>query len=94
MLAFFLWQALAISTEDAVQWAWRTLVVRRRRDGADPLPPAAKALLGWTWVVASFYISMPWAADVTLRMRIGDRPMLPVSVAGPLVRKAVGLARG
>jgi hypothetical protein len=45
----------------------------------------AKILIGWMWVFTSFWISIPWAADLTLRFRFGDELMVPFSVVKPLI---------
>lgn len=82
MFQFFLWQALVISFEDAVG------AVARRWS---PLRSAGRTWhslrkpLGWMWVVLSFWISIPWAADLTLRFRFGDELMVPFSVVAPWV---------
>ncbi|KAI0455769.1 membrane bound O-acyl transferase family-domain-containing protein [Xylaria acuta] len=86
MFQFFLWQALAISFEDTVQRIWGAV---ERKWG--PLGStgrtwhALRKPLGWMWVVLSFWISIPWAADLTLRFRFGDELMVPFSIVSPWV---------
>lgn len=79
MLQFFMWQAAAITFEDFIQWVWGRVVGPRQ--GSDPLRTA----VGYVWVVASFWYSIPFAADVMLRLRCVETSPLPIAVFGPLL---------
>jgi hypothetical protein len=85
MFQFFMWQALAISIEDCAQMVWskvhRRLGVRRE----SRLCTLFVTVLGWLWVCFSMWLSMPYAADTTLRLRFGDRKMIPVTIIGPWI---------
>ncbi|KAL8648013.1 MAG: hypothetical protein Q9210_005225 [Variospora velana] len=79
MIKFFLWQALAITSEDLVQWMCRSsfggLGPRWLRTG-----------VGWAWVVGSCWYSMSLAGDVMLRMRLGEETFLPGTLVGGFVK--------
>lgn len=81
---FFLWQAFAISLEDLAHAVSSPLI---RRLGLERMKgwAMAKKLIGWMWVLTSFWISIPWVADLTLRFRFGDELMIPFSVVKPLI---------
>ncbi|KIX09593.1 uncharacterized protein Z518_00673 [Rhinocladiella mackenziei CBS 650.93] len=80
-MLYFLWQAAAITFEDAVQWAWV-------KAGGTLHPPSRfRTLIGYAWVVCSFWISLPWAADDMMRMRLMEKSFLPFSFTQNLVRK-------
>lgn len=76
----FLYQALAITLEDVVQWVYRKIRVER------PMGPWA-AYVGYVWVVFSFWHLLPLAGDVMLRLRMGQDAPLLCSVFMPLVEK-------
>ena len=82
MLRFFLWQALAITVEDFIMWA-----CRRSLGGMGPR--YLRRVIGYIWVVGSFWISMAWAGDVMLRMRLGEESFLPGTVVGHWVEQLV-----
>ncbi|KAI0107213.1 membrane bound O-acyl transferase family-domain-containing protein [Nemania sp. FL0031] len=80
ILGFFAWQAAAITIEDLVQWIWKSV----HED--DTSPTAWTTALGYAWVVASFWFSLPMAGDVMLRMRMGQDPPLPFTAFGGFVK--------
>ncbi len=82
MLRFFLWQAFAITIEDIVMW-----MCRRGVGGTGP--KVCRTLVGWVWVVGSFWYSMAWAGDVMLRMRLNEETFLPGTVVGQWVERLV-----
>jgi hypothetical protein len=93
MFKFFLWQALAISTEDTVKGIWKMACTRFGiRRGSRALG-TFEASFGRLWVCASMWISMPWAADLTLRFRFGDELMVPFSVLASRVERVVRALR-
>ncbi|KAI1120231.1 membrane bound O-acyl transferase family-domain-containing protein [Nemania abortiva] len=74
---FFVWQAAAITFEDFVQWVWKLT------HGDDTSPVAWwMRVLGYAWVVASFWVSLPMAGDVMLRLRMGQDTPLPFTAFG------------
>lgn len=78
IMHFFLWQALAITFEDFVMWLWKT-------SGKSDAPMAWKAGIGYLWVVISMFISLPWAANVMMRLRLTEESFLGFSVFGPWI---------
>ncbi|KAI0114680.1 membrane bound O-acyl transferase family-domain-containing protein [Hypoxylon sp. NC0597] len=79
ILLYFLWQALAITLEDFIQWTWRRVF--------GPKPPGWSTVVGYVWVVCSFWFSLPLAGDVMVRIRLGQDPPLPFSVFTSLVER-------
>ncbi|KAJ8069763.1 hypothetical protein OCU04_000182 [Sclerotinia nivalis] len=65
---FFVWQMAAITFEDFVQW----MIPK-------PIGGRWRKVVGYLWVVASFWASMWLAADTFLRMRMGAESFLPLS---------------
>ncbi|KAI1176310.1 membrane bound O-acyl transferase family-domain-containing protein [Nemania sp. FL0916] len=85
MIVFFMWQAAAITVEDFVQWAWELFY------GDDTSPVARWAtVLGYAWVVTSFWISLPMAGDVMLRLRMGQDTPIPFTVFSWLIKHVRG----
>ncbi|CZT23687.1 uncharacterized protein RCC_09401 [Ramularia collo-cygni] len=82
LLAHFMWQAAAITFEDFVIYIWR------RKVGSSA-PPAAARVIGYVWVIWSFWTSLPMAADVLLKLRMGAESPFPVTFWGPFVQKFV-----
>ncbi|RMZ66216.1 toxin biosynthesis [Pyrenophora seminiperda CCB06] len=93
MFQFFMWQALAISLEDAVQGIWELGCARFGIDRQKGGVKLVEANIGRLWVCTSMWISMPWAADLTLRFRFGDALMVPFSLVGPWVGRALEAMR-
>ncbi|OTA92441.1 hypothetical protein M434DRAFT_31826 [Hypoxylon sp. CO27-5] len=79
ILLYFLWQALAITLEDFVQWTWRQVF--------GPKTPGWSTVVGYVWVVCSFWFSLPLAGDVMARIRLGQDPPLPSPVFTSLVER-------
>ena len=97
---FFLWQAAAITVEDFAIWGWKQGIRPKKAKGRNESKEGEinhepsvrwnwKNVIGYTWVCWNFYISMPFAADVLLRMRTAVDPMLPISVARPFVETLI-----
>ena len=76
---FFFCQAAAITVEDFVQWAWRQVGGRMKESNG------LRTLVGYAWVTLSFWYSIPFAADVMLRMRVMEESPLPFSIFAPLL---------
>lgn len=70
---FFLLQAAAITVEDFVQWSLRHMGLSFTNHSA------IRTYFGYTWVVAFFWYSLPFAGDVCLRIRSGEQPMFKAS---------------
>ncbi|MCJ1380203.1 hypothetical protein MMC17_003306 [Xylographa soralifera] len=82
---FFVWQAVAITVEDLIYWCWRKAggsVEQNQRH-------LGRRLVGYLWITASMWASMPLVADTFLRMRMGAESFLPFTVTGPLVQRYV-----
>lgn len=73
MIAFFVWQAVAISVEDFVQWVFCTTF-----GGPNASRSWIVRLVGYSWVVWSFWFSLPLAAAVQHRVRLGQDAPIPV----------------
>lgn len=73
---FFLWQAAAVTLEDFFQWCYR-----------GPKLGGWASILGYAWVVGSFWFSLPLAGDTMLRLRMGEDVPLPFSMFQSLVQK-------
>lgn len=84
VMKFFLWQAAAITFEDFVQWIWTKVAGKRENHRS-----RAKTWIGYAWVVTSFWISLPWAADVMMRIRLTEKSFLGFSVVRGFVRRYV-----
>lgn len=82
MLRFFLWQALAITLEDLAMW-----ICQHTFGGKGP--KAFQSVVGWAWVLVSFWFSMHWAGDVMLRMRLGEETFLPGTISKSWIEKWV-----
>ncbi|KAF2122855.1 toxin biosynthesis protein [Lophiotrema nucula] len=76
IMYFFLWQALAITLEDFAQWVWH--VENHGR---------AESLIGYVWVVCNMWFSLPWAADVMMRLRLTEESFLGFTFFGPWVHR-------
>jgi len=87
ILLFFMWQAVAITAEDAAQWTWKKL------GGSLEGSSVFRTTVGYAWVAFSFWYSIPWAADVLLRMRMGEYMMVPVSLVGKYLQEFVPVPR-
>lgn len=81
VLVFFLWQAVAITAEDFAMWLWR------QASGGRKMNPAVSTLIGYAWVTGSMWYSLPWAADVMMRIRMTEKSMLPFSLVRDVVQK-------
>lgn len=77
-LYFFLWQALAITLEDFALWLWKA-------SGRSNASACWKTGLGYLWVVLSMWISLPWAANVMMRLRLTEESFLGFTVFGPWI---------
>ncbi|KAG6988940.1 thioredoxin reductase gliT [Physcia stellaris] len=86
MLRFFLWQALAITLGDLAISIYQQPF---RRKGLE----AFWRMIGWAWVIVSFWISMHWAGDVMLRMRLGEETFLPGTVSKGWIKEWVPVPR-
>ncbi|KAI1182832.1 membrane bound O-acyl transferase family-domain-containing protein [Nemania serpens] len=85
IFGFFAWQAAAITSEDLVQWAWKSV------HGGDSSPAAWwTRALGYAWVVVSFWVSLPMAGDVMLRLRMGQDTPLPFTAFGGVLKHIHG----
>lgn len=73
MVAFFMWQAAAITLEDFVQWVSCTKL---------GLPSGSESrfvrLFGYAWVICSFWFSLPLGATVQHRVRLGQDAPIPL----------------
>ena len=76
-------QAAAITLEDSVQWFLRR--VGPQFSGRS----FARTLFGYIWVTAFFWLSLPRAGDVMLRIRFGEQPLCKASPNGAWVKKLV-----
>ena len=77
---FFVYQALAITLEDFVQWLYRRV--------CGPSSPGSwSTWIGYVWVAFSFWYSLPLAGNVMLRLRIGEDAPLSYSIVMPLIEK-------
>lgn len=75
---YFLWQAAAITFEDFVQWGWKRVF----------RPPKGPVhLIGYIWVICSFWFSLPWAGDVMMRVKMGEVSPFPFAISAPLVSR-------
>ena len=72
VMIYFLWQAAAITAEDFVQWACRKQSLH--------IPRTWRTLIGYVWVTASFWYLLPFAADVLLKLKMGQESPLPFTV--------------
>lgn len=82
VLLFFVWQAVAITVEDSLQYICRLYAPAIAADH-----PRITRTLGYLWVILSFWVSLPWAADVMMRLRLTERSFLGFSVSRDLVRR-------
>ncbi|KAJ4390997.1 hypothetical protein N0V93_004596 [Gnomoniopsis smithogilvyi] len=80
MMAFFLWQAAAISVEDCAK------CIYIRTEPFFHLGRPTLTIVGYAWVVMSFWISLPWAGDVMMRMRLTEESFLSFSIFNDFVR--------
>jgi hypothetical protein len=82
IMAFFLWQAFAITFEDFAMW------LLKATSGHDVIKSTrVTRVIGYTWVITSFWISLPWAADVMMRLRLTEESFLGFSLVRDLVRR-------
>jgi len=93
MFQFFMWQAFAISLEDSVQGVWKLACKTIGVDRQSRAMTLFERNAGRVWVCTSMWISMPWAADLTLRFRFGDELMVPFSLVGPWVGRILEWVR-
>ncbi|PSN66993.1 hypothetical protein BS50DRAFT_588029 [Corynespora cassiicola Philippines] len=84
LLLYFMWQALAITTEDLVMYLWRTAF------GGSGRSSTWKNVVGYMWVTWSFWTSLPWAADVLLKLRMGETSPFPGTVWGSFLDRFLG----
>ena len=80
-MAFFVWQALAITLEDIAQWMWKKTISPTGKKSQ------MTTVIGYIWVIMSFWISLPWAADVMMRVRLTEKSFLGFTVMRGLVQK-------
>lgn len=81
IMAFFVWQALAITLEDIAQWMWKKTISPTGKKSQ------MTTVIGYIWVIMSFWISLPWAADVMMRVRLTEKSFLGFTVMRGLVQK-------
>jgi hypothetical protein len=93
MFQFFMWQAFAISLEYLVKATWAAVCRNLGIERQDQASVAFETVVGRLWVCASMWISMPWAADLTLRFRFGYELMVPFSIVVPWVDRAIQILR-
>ncbi|OJD31014.1 toxin biosynthesis protein [Diplodia corticola] len=79
LVFYFLWQAAAITFEDFVLFVWRSAF------GGGGESRTWKSVVGYVWVTCSFWFSLPMAADVMLKLRMGEVSPFPWTLWGPLV---------
>ena len=79
---FFLFQAAAITFEDIIKWLWCQVVKRKGFKTSKRLT----VIIGYSWTFFVIWKTLPLAGDVFLRMRIGQDPLFPISVAAPFVK--------
>ncbi|KAG9230929.1 toxin biosynthesis protein [Amylocarpus encephaloides] len=82
---FFVWQTVAITLEDCVQWLYKKAGGKFEDVRGRTLRTAA----GYCWVIGSMWLSIPLVGDTFLRMRMGVDSLLPFSIARPLVQKYI-----
>ena len=82
MLQFFLWQAFAITLEDFAIGLCKYVF-------GGTGPRQLRVVVGWVWVTATLWYSMPMAGDVMLRMRLMEETFLPGTLVGGLVERWV-----
>ncbi|KAK8154306.1 putative toxin biosynthesis protein [Phyllosticta citrichinensis] len=78
LMCYFLWQAAAITLEDFVLFLWR-------KNFGVGSSGALTNIVGYIWVTCSFWFSLPMAADVLLKLRMGEVSPFPWTLWGPLV---------
>lgn len=78
IMYYFLWQAAVITLEDFVQWLWKK---------AFGSPKGPTHIIGYLWVICSFYLSLPLAGDVMLRVKMGETPPLQLGWASGIVER-------
>jgi len=79
IMSYFMWQAIAITIEDLMQWWWKTTF------GSPKTNNIFINTLGYIWVVCSFWVSLPWAGDVMIKIRMGETSPFPFTFFKPLV---------
>ena len=77
---FFLSQAALITLEDLIQWLWNRFTIIRSHHAS------FNTIVGYIWVVWTLWYTLPMAGDVYVRMRLGEKSMLPFTLFGPLIR--------
>ncbi|EMD58400.1 hypothetical protein COCSADRAFT_176603 [Bipolaris sorokiniana ND90Pr] len=79
LLLYFLWQAAAITIEDFVIFTGQKLLggIQTRKKWVH--------CLGYLWVTWSFWTSLAWAADVLLKLRMGETSPFPGTLWGPFL---------
>jgi hypothetical protein len=83
-IQFFVWQAAAITFEDFAKWSWKRLV---GMGDTHFHTRSAYTIIGYMWVTASMYYSLPWLGDLMLRMRLGEQSFLPFSLTKQFVQQ-------
>ncbi|KAI1778795.1 membrane bound O-acyl transferase family-domain-containing protein [Hypoxylon cercidicola] len=81
VMAFFMWQAAAITMEDFVQWLWS------KYSGGREASPWISRFVGYAWVIWSFWVSLPWAADVMMRIRLTEESFLGFSMLRSIIQR-------
>ena len=80
IMYYFLWQAVAITLEDMVQWAWRSVFGKVKANNR------LANITGYVWVICSFWFSLPWAGDVMMRIKMGETSPFPFAITGRLMK--------
>ncbi|KAK7540276.1 hypothetical protein IWX46DRAFT_606193 [Phyllosticta citricarpa] len=80
LMCYFMWQAAAITQEHLVMFMW-CKIFGREASGA------WTQLVGYVWVTCSFWFALPVAADVLLKLRMGETLLFPWTLWGPLVER-------
>ncbi|GMG23940.1 unnamed protein product [Aspergillus oryzae var. brunneus] len=75
---FFPWQALVVTTEDFVIWLWKQWY--------GSYQPRWAPVVGYLWVIVTFWIALPWPGDSLCHLKMGEVPPLPFTVVAPLVQ--------
>ncbi|KAF1998239.1 hypothetical protein P154DRAFT_604173 [Amniculicola lignicola CBS 123094] len=88
LMYFFVWQALIITAEDIAQRIW----IKSGRT-IESLG-AFRFVVGYTWVAWSLWVSLPWAADVMMRVRLTEESFLPFTIFGPWINVSPSVSPG
>ncbi|KAE8163403.1 pyridoxal phosphate-dependent transferase [Aspergillus tamarii] len=75
---FFPWQAFVITIEDFIIWLWKQRYASYQ--------PRWAPLVGYLWVMVTFWIALPWPGNSLCHLKMGEVPPLPFTVVAPLVQ--------